>query len=303
MKNHNIKVILILILEKINILFPDELYLKLQFRLRMGYKLDLDNPKTFSEKLQWLKLNNKNKQYTSLVDKYEVKSYIEKVIGRSYVIPTLGVWDTPEQIQWSSLPNQFVLKTTHGGGSSGVVICKNKEQINIEAIKHSLNKSLKQDIYKIFREWPYKDVNRRILAEQYLEQEDGSDLIEYKFFCFHGSPEFLYVRHTDRETKKKSLCFVTRNWEMTSFRRKKDGPVTVIPPKPKLYTEMLMVAQKLSSEFPFVRVDLYSNNNQVYFSELTFYPSSGLLPFDSYESDRKIGDMIDLPKILCYDRE
>lgn len=303
MKIPSIRILLIVALERINCLFSDAQYLKMQFRLRMGYRLNLDNPKTISEKLQWLKLNNKDPKYTPLVDKYEVKGYVGCMLGDSYVIPTINVWDTPDQIKWDELPERFVLKTTHGGGSSGVIICKDKTQLKKGTATHSLEESLKQDIYKMFREWPYKNVRKRILAEKYMEQEDGSELIDYKFFCFHGSPEFLYVRHTDKKSGKKSLCFVTKDWELASFRRKNDSPVSELPPKPFLFDEMMKIAKRLSSEFHFVRVDLYTINKQVYFSELTFYPSSGLLPFDSYESDRKIGDLLDLSKVADYDKK
>lgn len=303
MKIPSIRILLIVALERINCLFSDAQYLKMQFRLRMGYRLNLDTPKTFSEKLQWLKLHNKDPKYTPLVDKYEVKGYVGCMLGDSYVIPTINVWDTPDQIKWDELPERFVLKTTHGGGSSGVIICKDKTQLKKGTATHSLEESLKQDIYKTFREWPYKNVRKQILAEKYMEQEDGSELIDYKFFCFHGSPEFLYVRHTDKKSGKKSLCFVTKDWELASFRRKDDAPVSELPPKPLLFDEMMKIAKRLSSEFPFVRVDLYTINKQVYFSELTFYPSSGLLPFDSYESDRKIGDLLDLSKVADYDKK
>ena len=303
MKAPSIKILLIILLERLNSLIPDSIYLKLQFKLRMGYSLNLNTPLTFSEKLQWLKLHNNDSKYTPLVDKYEVKGYVGCKLGDSYVIPTINVWDNLNHINWMSLPNQFVLKTTHGGGSSGVIICRDKSKLNKEATIKALDKSLKQDIYKTFREWPYKNVRKRIIAEKYMEQEDGSELVDYKFFCFHGSPEFLYVRHTDKDTKRKSLCFVTKDWKLASFRRKDDAPVSELPPKPLLFEEMMEIAQKLSSDFPFVRVDLYTINKQVYFSELTFFPSSGLLPFDSYESDKRIGDLLDLSKLAEYDKK
>lgn len=300
---NNRRALLSLIIEKIGFLLNDKLYLKLLFRIRMGYRLNMDNPKTFSEKIQWLKIYDRQPRYTTLVDKYLVKDIVADIIGKEHIIPTIGVWDNPESIEWDKLPKQFVLKTTHGGGNSGVVICKNKDLIGRPHVIDKLKNSLKQDIYKTFREWPYKNVRKRIIAEKYMEQEDGSELVDYKFFCFHGSPEFLYVRQTDKDTKRKSLCFVTKDWKLASFRRKDDAPVSELPPKPLLFEEMMEIAQKLSSDFPFVRVDLYTINKQVYFSELTFFPSSGLLPFDSYESDKKIGDLLDLSKLAEYDKK
>lgn len=292
----NILALLSKIIEILGFLFNDKLYLKLLFRIRMGYKLDLDNPKTFSEKIQWLKIYDRQPRYTSLVDKYLVKDIVAGIIGKEHIIPTIGVWDNSESIEWDKLPKQFVLKTTHGGGNSGVVICKDKDLIDRPHVIDKLKKSLKQDIYKTFREWPYKKVRKRIIAEKYMEQEDGSELVDYKFFCFHGSPEFLYVRHTDTDTKRKSLCFVTKDWKLASFRRKDDAPVSELPPKPLLFAEMMEIAQKLSSDFSFVRVDLYTINKQVYFSELTFYPSSGMQPFEPIAWDKKLGDLLNLPK-------
>lgn len=299
----NCKQLLSVAFERFGGNFPDEIYLKIIFRLRMGYGLNLNDPVTFSEKLQWLKVHNQNSMYTQLVDKFDVKGYVGCLLGDPYIIPTINVWEKPEQIKWDELPERFVLKTTHGGGSSGVIICRDKTKLNKVSAVKALEKTLKQDIYKTFREWPYKNVHKRIIAEKYMEQEDGSELIDYKFFCFHGSPEFLYVRHTDKVTNKKSLCFVTKDWELAPFRRKDDAPVIALPPKPLQFDEMMKIAKRLSSAFPFVRVDLYTINGQVYFSELTFYPSSGLLPFESYESDKTIGKLLDLSKIADYDKK
>jgi len=292
----NRKALLLVLIDKLSFLFSDETYLRIQFKLRMGYPLNLDNPVTFSEKLQWLKLNDRNSLYTKLVDKYDVKTFVITTIGAQYIIPTIGVWDTVDSIQWESLPQQFVLKTTQGGGSYGVIVCKDKSSLDKSLAIKRLNKALKQDIYKTFREWPYKNVRGRIIAEEYMEQEDGSALIDYKFFCFNGEPQFLYVRWEDSTDRKEHINFITLDWEPTHFYRPDCRPSIYLPHKPTKFEDMKELTRKLSKGIPFVRVDLYEINSKVYFSELTFYPSSGLLPFEPGEWDRKIGDMLILPQ-------
>ncbi|MCA4563332.1 hypothetical protein LD006_05300 [Bacteroides xylanisolvens] len=305
MAAHSIKILVILTLEKLRILLPDTMYLKLQFRLRMGYYPDFNNPKTFSEKLQWLKLHNQNPLYTKLVDKYDVKYYVAKKIGSQYIIETIGVWNDVESIQWDILPNSFVLKTTHGGGSSGVIVCPNKFLFNRERAKIFLKKSLKQDIYKTFREWPYKNVRKRIIAERFMKQVDGSPLIDYKFFCFNGIPRFLYVRRNTFGNKSSLVNFIYPDWTAAPFWRDGDIPSSTLPEKPQRFDKMLNIASKLSEDLVFARIDLYEINGDIYFSEITFFPASGLLPFNSIEWDRKLGDMLSLPQPFSsykYDR-
>ena len=172
---------------------PDKTYLQLLYRFKMGHRLDLNHPKTFTEKIQWLKLYNRRPEYTLMVDKYAVKKYVADIIGEKYIIPTLGVWDKPEDIDWDALPNEFVLKTTHGGGSGGVVICKDKKTFDRNKAILTLRDSMNSDIYRSLREWPYKDVKKRVLAEKYMAPKDMVnnpiyDLSDYKFFCFNGEP-------------------------------------------------------------------------------------------------------------------
>lgn len=288
--------LLLVLIDKLSFLFSDETYLKIQFKLRMGYPLNLDNPMTFSEKLQWLKLNDRNPRYTKLVDKYDVKTFVITTIGAQYIIPTIGVWDTVDAIQWESLPQQFVLKTTQGGGSYGVIVCRDKSRLDKNLAVKRINKALKQDIYKTFREWPYKKIKGRIIAEEYMEQEDGSDLIDYKFFCFNGEPIFLYVRWNAPSDREEHINFITLDWKPAPFYRPDCRPSSNLPHKPVKFEEMKELTRKLSKGIPFVRVDLYEINSKVYFSELTFYPSSGLLPFEPMEWDRIIGDMLILPQ-------
>lgn len=273
---------------------PDATYLKLLYRFKMGHRLDLKNPQTFTEKLQWLKLYNRKLEYTKMVDKYAVKEYVAKIIGEEYIIPTLGVWDKPEDIDWDSLPNQFVLKTTHGGGGGGVVICKDKATFDKTTAIAKLKESMTSDIYSGLREWPYKNVPKRIIAEKFMAPEKSpapKDLLDFKFFCFNGEPKFLYVS----DSPSHSLAFLNTDWTLTDFGRDDYHPLNKIPKKPENLEEMLAIARKLSAGIPHVRVDLYNIDKHIYFGELTLYTGSGYIPFNPKEYDGKIGDLLTLP--------
>jgi len=274
-------------------LYSDEMYLKMLFRLKMGYKLDLKNPKTYSEKLMWLKLHDHNPEYTRLVDKCAVKEIVARAIGNQYVIPTLGVWNRPEDIEWDKLPNHFVLKTTHGGGNTGVVICKDKSCLDKEKTIEKLKKSLKQDIYKTLREWPYKNVPRRIIAEQYIES-GNNDLPDYKFFCFDGEVKALFIG-TERGTGNVKFDYFDADFNHLDLVQQHPMSGRDIP-KPICFDEMKEVASKLSRGIPHVRIDLYEVNGQVYFGEYTFYHHGGCVPFHPQKWDDIFGSWITLPK-------
>lgn len=291
------KIVAIALLNKLSLIFPDRIYLKMQFRLRMGYRLDLDNPKTFSEKIQWLKIHDRNPRYTNLVDKYEVKSIVGQKIGAEHIIETIWVWNTVEEISFDRLPKQFVLKTTHGGGNSGVIICPDKGKLDKQATINKLVRSLKQDIFNDFREWPYKGVKKRIIAEKFMSQDDGSSLIDYKFFCFNGQPQYIYVSQNIPGSKRQLSCFLTMEWQLAPFKKRDEPFATRIPAKPETFNEMCVIAAKLCEGIPFVRVDLYEINKSVYFSEMTFYPSSGMQPFEPLEWNYRLGEMLVLPSI------
>lgn len=290
------KNILIILANRFSYFIPDEIYLKLQFRFRMGYSLNLVNPKTLSEKIQWLKLHDRNPEYTYLVDKFEVKGRIAQKIGEEHIIPTLWVWDKVEEINFDCLPKQFVLKTTHGGGNSGVIVCKDKDKLDRKATILKLKKSLKQDIFNDFREWPYKNVRKRIIAEQFMSQDDGAPLVDYKFFCFNGKPQYVYVSQNIPGAKRQLSCFLTMDWELAPFKKRDEAYATQAPTRPDTFDEMCKLATRLSKDIPFVRVDLYEINKQVYFSELTFYPSSGMQPFEPLEWNYKLGELLTLPE-------
>ena len=286
------------ILINLNFLFPDKLYISLLFRCKMGYWIDWKNPKTFSEKLQWLKLYDRKPIYTKMVDKYAVKEHVAKIIGEEYIIPTLGVWDRPEDIDWNSLPQKFVLKTTHGGGGSGVVICKDKTTFDRANAIVKLKRSLSQCGYRTLREWPYKNVPKKVIAEVYLENNvhevDDFDLKDYKLFCFNGRPEFCQV--ISGRTNEMCVDFYNMKWEHQPFHEPKDYPFSDIEhKKPFCFEKMYQMATTLSNGLSFLRVDFYELEGKVYFGELTFFPTSGFGGFNPNEWDYKLGEMIKLP--------
>lgn len=294
---HNRNEFIASILMNLNFLFPDKLYLTLLFRFKMGYWIDWKNPKTFSEKLQWLKLYGRKPEYTTMVDKYAVKEYVATIIGEEYIIPTLGVWDRPEDIDWDSLPDKFVLKTTHGGGGTGVIICKDKTTFDKDDAIAKLKKSLDKCIYKSLREWPYKNVRKRIIAETFLEEsysiKNTCGLSDYKFYCFNGEPQIMMVsvgRFSD------NLCFdyYDMEWNKTSLLL--GGPNSDINHKcPSCFEEMKNLCKKLSKDIPHVRCDFYIINNKPLFGELTFFDGSGLMKFLDHTWNYKLGAMIKLP--------
>lgn len=278
---------------------PDKTYLQLLYRFKMGHRLDLNHPKTFTEKIQWLKLYNRRPEYTLMVDKYAVKKYVADIIGEKYIIPTLGVWNKPEDIDWDALPNEFVLKTTHGGGSGGVVICKDKKTFDRNKAILTLRDSMDSDIYRSLREWPYKDVKRRVLAEKYMVPKDMInnpiyDLSDYKFFCFNGEPKYCQVirnRHS-----KESIDFYDMNWrhqEFVGLNPIASNGINPVP-RPLLLDEMICICHKLSENLKFVRIDMYVIDNRIYFGEITFYPASGIGFFSPDKWNVELGNLISL---------
>lgn len=269
---------------------PDKYYLKLMYRGRVGKKLNLEEPTTYNEKLQWLKLYNRNPIYTNMVDKYEVRNYISETIGEEYLIPLVGVYDKFDDINFDKLPQQFVLKTTHDSG--GVVICKDKNNFDIKEAEKKLNKSLKKNYYYHGREWPYKNVKPRIICEKYMEDENEEDLIDYKFMCFNGEPKLIQF-HRNRRTNY-TLDFYDINWNKTDIVQgvNKSNKVTN---KPDCIDKMVELVKKLADDTYFVRIDLYYINKKIYFGEITYYPTSGFTPFENIEDDIRLGSWIKLP--------
>lgn len=286
---------LVLFDKKDNRNMPDEKYLKIKYYLSLGKKLDLENPQTFNEKLQWIKLFDRNPLYTQLVDKYLARDYIKEKLGEEYLIPLLGVWDDPDDIDFDALPNQFVLKCNHNSGL-GMCICKDKSKLDIKKVKEELKKGLAQDYYLSGREWPYKNVPRKVIAEKYMTDESGYELKDYKFFCFDGEVKMLFVAK-DREVEgaETKFDFFDADFNHLPFT---NGHPNSQPPyfKPENFEEMKAVAAKLSKGIPEVRVDLYNINGKIYFGEMTFFHWSGFVKYEPEEWDYKIGSYINLPK-------
>lgn len=269
----------------------DKSFLKVTYRIRMGKKLDLDNPKTFNEKLQWLKLYNRKPEYTPMVDKFDVKKHVAEKIGEEYIIPTIGVWDKFEDIDFDNLPERFVLKCTHDSG--GLAICKEKSTFDTQQAKAKLEKHLKNNFYYFGREWPYKNIKPRIIAEKYIEEGQG-ELKDYKFMCFNGKVQCTFVC-SDRFTEKGlHVTFFDRDWNVMPFERSYPSVKEGLP-KPLNYQKMIELAEILSKDIPFVRVDFYEVDNQIFFGELTFFPGNGTEPFSPEIWDLKLGEWIDLP--------
>lgn len=273
---------------------PDSLYLKCMFRLKMGYRLNLKRPKTFCEKIQWLKLYDRRPEYITMVDKYAVKDYVAAILGKEYIIPTLGVWDKVEDIDWAGLPDRFVLKCTHDSG--GLVICKDKSKLDISAAKAKLSNSLSTNYYLKGREWPYKEVPRRIIAEEYIDPAPNvKDLSDYKWYCFGGEPKFCQVIQ-NRSTEEKIDLFDTE-WRHQNFigLNTKALNASIFPEKPKHLEQHLKIVKKLSENIPFSRIDLYETGSQTYFGEVTLYPASGMGSFRPDDYNGVLGHLIKLP--------
>ncbi|WP_106460393.1 ATP-grasp fold amidoligase family protein [Anaerococcus sp. Marseille-P3915] len=271
----------------------DAKFLVKLFDASMGYGLNLYNPTTFNEKLQWLKLYNRRPEYTIMVDKYKVRDYISEKIGDEYLIPLIGVWDNPDDIDFDSLPNQFVLKCNHNSGL-GMCICKDKSKLDIKKVKRNLRKGLKQDYYLLGREWPYKDVPRKIIAEKYMTDETGTNLKDYKFYCFDGKAKVVGI-YQDRNTNKETtgdFFDMDFNWLGFTFNMPN---AKIIPSKPDHFEKMKEIAEILSEGIPHVRVDLYLSNDKIYFGELTFFDGSGFDKIEPFEWDVKLGSWINLP--------
>lgn len=270
----------------------DEEYLSRKYQLYFGQKLDLQNPKTFNEKLQWLKLYNRKPEYTMMVDKYKVREYIAQELGEEYLIPLLGVWDNPDEIDFDALPNQFVLKCNHNSGL-GMCICKDKSKLDIPKVKAELRKGLKQDYYLTGREWPYKDVPRKIIAEKYMSNDNGEDLNDYKLMCFNGKVKATFVCSDRFSNDGLKVTFYDTTWTRMPFERHYPAAKEDIN-KPRSYEDMVALAEKLAQKIPFVRVDFYEVKGKPYFGELTFFPGSGFEEFNPEQWDKTLGDWIEL---------
>jgi hypothetical protein len=270
---------------------PDSLWLKIVYKAKHGRKLDLKRPKAYTEKLQWLKIHDHNPLYPTLVDKHAVKDYVSQKIGKQYVFPCYGVWNSFDEIDFSKLPNQFVLKCTHDSG--GIVICKDKQSFDKDAARKVIEKALKLDFWEWSREWAYTDVPHRVLAEKYMVDESGEELKDYKFFCFNGEPRFIEVdfdRYVDHHRNIYDL-----NWNLLDCEIRYKSDRNRVIPCPQNLDEMLAIARTLSEGFPHVRIDLYNISGCAYFGEFTFYHGGGWEKFKPLKWDYVFGDCMKLP--------
>ena len=273
--------------------FGDSLYLRMFFRYRFGRKLDLKNPQTYNEKLQWLKLYDRKPEYTKMVDKHAVKEYVAERIGEKHIIPTLGVWDRFEDIDFDALPDQFVLKCTHDSG--GLIICTDKAKLDIEKARKTIEHAMKREYYVNTREWPYKDVPHRIIAEKYMVDESGYELKDYKFFVFDGRVEAMFIA-TDRSAQTETCFdFFDREFNHLPFTNGHPNAQKQIL-RPSRFEEMIEIAEKLGEGIPHCRVDLYNISGEIYFGEITFFHWSGMKKFEPEEWDYKFGSWIKLPE-------
>ena len=278
---------------RILMLIPDRTYLKLCYWIKMGKKLNINDPKTFNEKIQWLKLYDRNPIYPEYVDKYAVRKHVGKIIGERVLIPLLGVWDEFDEIDFDELPSRFVLKCTHDSG--GVVICEDKEEFDPKEARAKIEKHLAKNYFDWSREWAYKNIQPRIICEEFLEVKLDDRPNDYKFHCFNGEPKNVMVC-TDRERENPSYYLFDQEWNSLKFifsDLKRSEKFTI--PKPEKMDEMFEIAAALSEGIPFVRVDLYFENNRIYFGELTFYPESGYDDELLLETDRSWGEALKLP--------
>lgn len=275
---------------------PDSTYIRLQYRIKTGQRLNLQSPQSYNEKMQWLKLNDHNPMYTRLVDKQLVKEYITEFLGEEYVIPTLKVWESADDINLDDLPNQFVLKCNHDSGS--VIICRDKNTFNLQEAINRLKKSLRHTGYWYGREWPYKDIKPCIIAEKYMEDEsDNTGLTDYKFFCFNGKPRMLYVSVGLEDHSTARISFYDMQGNEMPFHRSDYRQIEGRLKLPDCFPEMTDIAGRIAEKIgnPFVRIDLYPINGKIFFSEITFFPCNGIIPFEPADWDIELGKWVRLP--------
>ena len=266
----------------------DKWYLSRIYKEHIGEKLNLDNPITYNEKIQWIKLYDRKTEYIKRVDKYEVRNFVKDKIGEEYLIPIIGIYNSVEEIQWDKLPNKFVLKCTHSSHAN--IICLDKEKLDIEHSKKLLRGWMNNNLFWFGREWAYKDVPPRIICEEFMDN-NGKEIDDFKVMCFNGEPRL--IQHHQNRTENHTLDFYDKNWNKTTIAQ---GVPTSsnITHRPEKLNEMLDISRSLAENTYFSRIDLYYINNKIYFGEITYYPTSGLTPFDNKKDDILIGSWINL---------
>ncbi len=284
----------------------DASYLKKMYKLHTSRTLKLDPPITFNEKIQWMKIYDRDPKYTVMSDKLLAKDFVGKKIGFEYIVPNIRIWNNPDEINLDELPKKFVLKCNHNSGK-GMCICEDKDKINFNRVKSEVKKGFAQDYYSVNREWSYKNINRKIFAEKYMESEDSNKLIngfstqgliDYKFYCFNGDPKFLYVGFANIKNgiKDDLLTYLSLDWTVAPFYRNDHKQMPILPPKPKCFDQLVKFSKMLSEDIPFVRVDFYVVNEKPFFSEFTFYPGAGYGIFEPEEWEEKLGGFIVLDR-------
>lgn len=270
----------------------DKMYLKIMYYLIFKEKLNIENPRKFNEKLQWLKIYDRKQEYINYVDKYEVKKIVEEKIGKEYIIPTLGIYNSWDEIDFDKLPNQFVIKCTHDSG--GIEICKNKNEFDFERAKKKICKNLKKNFYYLGREWPYKYVKPRIIIEKYMEDSRMKSMRDFKFFCFSGKPEIMYISEGLENHETASMSFFDMNYNLVDLKRRDYKLLADKPKKPVNFEKMVEYSSILSNGIPHLRCDWYEIDEKLYFGELTFFTCSGFVPFEKEEWNEKMGKMINI---------
>ncbi|MEG2050942.1 MAG: ATP-grasp fold amidoligase family protein [Oscillospiraceae bacterium] len=273
-------------------LLPDSIYLKLLYYRMIGKKLNLNNPQTFNEKLQWLKLHDRDPQHTIMADKFAVREFIKNTIGEEYLIPLIGVWDNFDDIDFDKLPNEFVLKPNHTSGD--IFICENKSQINIEELRHQVEAWMKREYFWVNREWPYKNIKPLIIAEKYMKSKLDHDIKDYKIMVFNGEAKCAFVCSNRSRKNGLNVTFFDMEWNVMPFERHYPKDKNKIQ-KPENFKKMIELAEFLSKDNIFSRIDFYEIDNQLYFGEITFYPGSGFEEFSPSEYDLLLGSWISLP--------
>ena len=274
----------------------DAKYLSKLYELELGKKPDLEHPQKFSEKIQWLKLHDHNPLYTTMVDKYRVKALVSERLGKEYVIPVIGEWNSPEQVEWDKLPNQFVIKTNHDGGGHGIVICKDKSKLSIGKAMQELNHSFNRSSYMVGREWPYKNVQKRVFAEEFVNDSNG-ELRDYKFFCFNGKVKCFKIDYNRQIYHQANYydpqCYLLRYGE-AAYPPNFEADIHI----PENIQEMIALAEKLAKDIPFVRIDFYNVDGKIYFGEITFYPAGGMSKWvGDVDVDTIWGNWLRLPDV------
>lgn len=287
----NIKLNLLLFRKPFRFILPDSLHLKLMYKIKMGRRLNLNNPVAFTEKIQWLKLHDRNPIYTVLADKIEARKYIKEKIGGEYLIPLLKTYERANEINFDELPEQFVLKCNHDSKSK--YICRKKDREEFDSAVAVIAKKLKANYFYYFREWAYKDVMPRIICEKYMEDSKTGELRDYRFYCFNGEVKIIGVDYDIIKAYKRALF--TPDWEFLDVRYKHlKGKKSDIE-RPKQLDTMIGLAEILADGLPFVRVDFYIADGKIYSGELTLYPSAGYSKFEPGEFDYELGRYLELP--------